>query len=659
MASHPGVREAAVLAREDEAGEKRLVAYVVGESPGPVAGELRRHLLEKLPDYMTPSHYEFLDALPLTPNGKLNRKALPIPNYARQEEGDAYVAPRTPVEEVVAGIWAKVLGVARVGIHDNFYDLGGHSLQAAKIMARVRDAFQVEAPLRALLEQPTVAHLAARIESEVMAGQGLQKPPIAAAPRGGSLPLSYQQQRLWFMEQVDPGSAAYNISAVARARGPLDLAAFERSVSELVRRDDSLRARFTRIAGRVQQVIDEARPWRLAVSDLSAPLESEREAEAKQLAQEIASRPFDLSQGPLLRVNLLRIGPDDHVLILTMHHIVSDGWSMNVLLHELGVIYDAYRQGQPSPLSELPIQYADYVAWQRDWLQGEALNKLLAYWKRRLDGSPRTLELPADRPRPKVKTLRGATYPVRVSKGLTNELLALSRSEDVTLYMTLLAAFYALLGAYSGQRDIVVGTPIANRDQVEMEGLIGFFINTIVMRADLSGNPTFRELMRRVRETALNAYAHQDLPFEKLVEELNPARNPSHHPVFQVMFGLHTIPTAAAATFAGLSFEAFDIDNPTAKFDLLFNLEETPDGLIGAMDYSTDLFDADSISEMLDCYNALLNRVVNEPEVRLSALAEMVSDAFRLRKTRKEQALEDARLKMYAKTRRKMKVEGY
>ncbi|RMF32232.1 MAG: non-ribosomal peptide synthetase, partial [Chloroflexi bacterium] len=439
-------------------------------------------------------------------------------------------------------LWAQVLGLERVGVHDNFFELGGHSLLATQVVSRLRDALQIEVPLRLLFEHPTVAELTERLREEQWAAQGIAAPPIEPVPRDGDLPLSFAQQRLWFLDQLEPGSPFYNIPTAVRLTGPLDVAALEASLNEILRRHESLRTTFPTVDGRPRQQIAPELTLSLPVIDLRGLPEAEREAQALRLATEEAQRPFDLAQGPLIRALLLQLDDDDHIALLTMHHIVSDGWSMGILIQEIAVLYDAFSQGRPSPLPELPIQYADFAAWQRKWLQGEVLERQLAYWKEQLADLPPLLELPTDRPRPAVQSFRGRTHSFVLPETLSRAIQELGRREGATLFMTLLAAFQALLYRYTGQERFAVGTPIANRNRAEIEGLIGFFVNTLVLRADFADNPTFRQVLKRVRETALGAYAHQDLPFEMLVDALQPERDLSHTPLFQVMFVLQDTP---------------------------------------------------------------------------------------------------------------------
>ncbi|MFL5381523.1 MAG: amino acid adenylation domain-containing protein, partial [Longimicrobiaceae bacterium] len=608
-----GVSEAVVVAREDEAGTRRLVAYVVGDVE---AGVLREHLRRELPDYMVPAAFVPLERLPLTPSGKLDRRALPAPELASAEE--RYVAPRTPVEEVLAEIWAEMLRLERVGVEESFFELGGHSLLATRVVSRVRELFGVELPLRALFEGPTVAELAVRVEELRRAGLPVL-PPVVPAGRTRALPLSFAQERLWFIDRLEPGSAVYNLPLAWRLGGALDEAALERSLSEIVRRHESLRTVFAEADGSPVQVIAPFGAFALPVEDLSALGEAEREAALRHRAGEEMARPFDLAAGPLFRAALLRLGAEEHVLLLSMHHIVSDGWSMEVLFRELSALYAAYREGRGSPLPELPVQYADYAVWQREQLAGEALERQLSYWRERLAGAPELLELPTDRPRPPVRTYRGASVPVELSLELLERLQALARSEGATLYMTLLGAFQVLLAKYSGSEDVVVGSPIAGRTRKEIEALIGFFINTLVLRTDLSGDPGFREVLRQVREATLGAYEHQEVPFERLVEELQPERSLSHSPLFQVVFSLQNAGGGGGA-LAGLKLSGAGPAMEVAKFDLFLELVATPQGLRGGLNYSTDLFERGTALRMVGHLERVLEQVAADADVRLSRL---------------------------------------
>jgi len=619
LRQHPAVRESIVVAEEDPPGEKRLVAYVVARRElSPTGNELRSFLNAKLPEYMVPAVFVPLDALPLMPNGKVDRRALPATGRTRPELEKGFVAPRTPVEELLADIWAQVLKIERVGIHDNFFELGGHSLLATQAVSRMREAFAVEIPLRRLFEMPTVTGLAESIEVARRAGHNLRAPAILPVPRDGNLPLSFAQQRLWFIDQLEPGNAAYNFPAAVRLKGPLNVAALEQSLNEIVRRHEVLRTTFATVDGCPVQVIAPTLTVRPAVVKLQELSEREREAEVQRLVIEEARLPFDLARGPLLRVTLLRLAEEEHVGLLTMHHIVSDGWSTGILIREMAVLYEAISCGRFSLLPELPIQYADFAHWQRQWLQGEVLETQLTYWKRQLLGAP-LLELPTDHPRPAVQSFRGSHQSLLLPKQVGEGLRALSRQEGITLFMTLLAAFQILLHRYTDQDDLIVGTPIANRNRLEIEGLIGFFVNTLVMRTDLSGNPTFREVSQRVREVCLEAYAHQDLPFERLVEELHLERSLAHNPLFQVMFVLQNAPVQALGLPA-LTLSPVEVDSGTVHFDLTLHIADTEQGLIGTLAYNSDLFEAATITRMLGHFRILLEAVVANPERRLSDL---------------------------------------
>ncbi|HEY0022719.1 MAG TPA: amino acid adenylation domain-containing protein [Longimicrobium sp.] len=618
LAEHAAVHETVVVARarEGEMGDPRLVAYYTGDRAAPAA--LRAHLAERLPEYMVPAAFVHMDALPVNPNGKLDRKALPEPEFGPDEE--TYVAPRTPVEEVLAGAWAEVLGVERVGVHDAFFELGGHSLLATRVVSWVREVFGVELPLRALFEGPTVAEMAMRVEEMRRAGLPVL-PPVVPVDRAEPPPLSFAQERLWFLDQLEPGSAFYNLPFALRLRGPLDVNALERSLGEIVRRHQALRTVFREQGGTARQVVVPFGGFAVTVQDLSHLPEAAREAQVqRELVAETAERPFDLAAGPLFRVTLLRLGAEEHVLLLSMHHVVSDGWSMGVLYRELSSLYAAYRDGRESPLPELAVQYADFAVWQREQLEGAALERQLSYWRERLAGAPELLELPTDRPRPAVQTYRGAMVPVELSLELAERLQALGRSEGATLYMTLLSAFQVLLGKYAGSDDVVVGSPIAGRTRKETEALIGFFVNTLVLRTDLSGDPSFREVLRRAREVTLGAYENQEVPFERLVAELQPERTLSHAPLFQVLLTLQNAGGGGAA-LPGVVVSGVEAERASAKFDLSLVLTATPRGLRGGVTYSTDLFERGTIERMIGHLERVLEQVAADADVRLSRLA--------------------------------------
>jgi len=623
LAEHAAVHEVVVVARDGEVGDPRLVAYYTGDETG--AAALRAHLAERLPEYMIPAAFVRMDALPVNPNGKLDRKALPAPEFAA--DADRYVAPRTPVEEVLAGIWAEVLGVERLGVHDEFFELGGHSLLATRVVSGVRELFGVELPLRALFEGPTVAEMAGRVEEMRRAGLPVL-PPVVPVERTEPPTASFAQERLWFLDRLRSGEISYNLPFALRLRGALDVDALERGLGEIVRRHESLRTTFREQDGTPRQVIAPFAGFRLTVMDLSHLPGEAREAEVqRELVAESTVRLFDLSAGPLFRASLLRLGAEEHVLLLSQHHIISDGWSMGVLYRELSALYEAYREGRESPLPELPVQYADYAVWQREQLEGEALERQLAYWRERLAGAPELLELPTDRPRPPVQTYQGATVPVELSVQLLERLQALGRSEGATLYMTLLGAFQLLLSKYSGSEDVVVGSPIAGRTRKEVEALIGFFVNTLVLRTGLSGDPSFREVLRRAREATLGAYEHQEVPFERLVAELQPERSLGHTPLFQVIFTLQTAGGGIDA-LPGLEVSPVEAERVSAKFDLSLELTPSSRGLRGGLTYPTDLFDRGTVDRMLGHLSRVLEQVAADADVRLSQL-ELLGEAER------------------------------
>jgi hypothetical protein len=691
LEQHPAVSETAVIAREDSPGEKRLVAYVVAgvggqgaregdketrrqgdketedeesdwsivHRPSSVIPELRAFLHERLPDYMIPSAFVLLDALPLLPNGKVNRRALPAPPRLRLEFDATFVAPRTPLEEVLAGIWADVLGLDDVGVHDDFFALGGQSLLAARVMARVREASRLELPIRAIFDQSTVASLAEHIAQSYPTPVA-PAPSLQPAPRSAPLPLSFAQQRLWFFDQLEPDSALYNVPVAVQLSGPLDLRALRQSLTRIVERHEVLRTTFVNVSGQPFQLIaPDAAPStpRSPLLDLRELPPELREATLLRLVQAEARSPFDLTRGPLLRTSVLRLADTEHALLLTMHHIISDGWSMGVFIQELAALYGELHGGAQAALPELPIQYADFAIWQRDWLQGAGdhagspLQEHLAYWRAQLADAPPLLALPLDRPRPAVQTFQGALHAFALPGQLARDLTALSRRAGVTLFMTLLASFKFLLHWYSGQADIVVGSPIAGRSQAAIEPLIGFFVNTLVLRTDLAGLATFQELLRRTREITLGAYAHQDLPFERLVEELQPERSLGHMPLFQVWFVLQNAPLPPLA-LPDLAIRQLDIDYGMARYDLRLGLVESADWLSGTFEYNSDLFDAATIARMAGLYEALLVAIAASPEIVLDELRVLLDAASEQHQRQRQAALKATSLQKLRQVKR-------
>jgi amino acid adenylation domain-containing protein len=627
LARHEQVRAAVVTARDDAGGAgKRLVAYVVPEGEhAPGAAELRVYLRERLPEYMVPSAFVTLEAFPITPNGKVDRKALPEPDLAPTA---AYVAPRTPVEELVCGLFSQVLGVERVGVEDNFFELGGHSLLATQLVSRVREAFGVELPLRELFEEPAPSALARAVEAALAGGDTAAMEPITPAARGGELELSFAQQRLWFLDQLEPGSMAYNLPAAVRLSGALDVEALSRALDEVVRRHEALRTSFPSVGGQPVQVVAPPAPVGLPVVDLSTLDDEERGVESRRLLAVWAGEPFDLAAGPLLRVRLVKMEEEAHLLLLTMHHIVSDGWSMQVLVGELTALYSAFSQGRPSPLPELPVQYADYAAWQRRLLQGEVLESQLAYWRSHLAGAPPAIELPTDKARPRSLSARGAKENFQIPAELTAALKTLGRREGATLFMTLLAAFQTLLQRFSGQDDIVVGLPVAGRRRLETEALVGLFVNTMALRTDLSGDPSFDVLLRRVREATLGAYANQDVPFERVVEELRPERSLGRAPLYQVLFTFQNErATADAGEGLGLAFTPLGLDSDTSKYELALYAEERGGELFCSLVYSTELFEPATARRLAAQFLTLLEGAAEGPHRALSQLPLSAGDS--------------------------------
>ncbi|MFJ3311178.1 condensation domain-containing protein, partial [Streptomyces sp. NPDC086549] len=603
LTGHPEVTRAAVIARQD-----RLVAYAVSTVEEPE--RLRSYLRTRLPDYMVPSAVVTLDSLPLTPNGKLDHAALPEPEFGGAGSGRA---PRTPREQILAQLFAEVLDMPEVGVDDGFFDLGGHSLLATRLTARVRTVLGVELSLRTLFEAPTVAGLAAALD-----GAGQARPALTAAERPERVPLSFAQRRLWFLHRMEGASATYNIPLALRLSGDLDEQALRGALADVVARHQSLRTVFAESDGvPFQRVLDpdEVRT-RVPLTVTSRDLLPERLAQA-------ARYPFDLASEPPLRAELFELARDEHVLLIVIHHIAGDGWSTGPLSRDLAAAYTARCRGGKPDWSPLPVQYADYTLWQRDLLgdpgdEGSVFARQLSYWTGQLAGMPEQITLPTDRPRPPVASYRGGLLLVEVAPALHAGLAGLARRSGVSMFMLLQAALAALLGRLGAGDDIAVGSPIAGRTDEALDDLVGFFVNTLVLRTDLSGNPSFTELLGRVRETALEAFAHQDVPFEHLVEVVNPTRSLSHHPLFQVMFALQNAPMGDF-DLPGLHVSPVPAPTGTAKFDLGISLFErsgdggAPAGIVGAIEYATDVFDRSTVEGLFVRWRRLLEGVVADP----------------------------------------------
>ncbi len=604
----PRVREAAVVAREVAPGDVRLIAYVVSADPPPPA-ELRRALEATLPAYMIPSAFVVLDRLPRTPNGKLDRRALPAPGAPTAR---VYEAPATLFEQQLAAIWADVLGADRIGATDDFFALGGHSLLAMRVLARVRDAFKLDPSLQSLFQAPNVRALARHLEGLTAAPDALPLGPRGDAPAA----LSFAQERFWFLERFEPGSALYHSPAAMRARGRLDMGALSRALDAVVARHEVLRTALvsTDEGGAPALMPARAVPVEILTrTGLAWP-------EARHLLAERARVPFDLAAGMTLRVTVISLAADDHAILFLFHHVAVDGWSLDVFFRELALFYDAFTEGKPAPaLPPLRLQHADFAVWQRRLLASGVLDAQLAFWKQTLAGAPDLLDLPLDHPRPEVLSTRGATRSLELSRELLDALHAFGRRAGTTLFVTLLAGFQALLHGLSGQDDVNVGTPVAGRTRVELEDLIGPFVSTLVIRGDLSGDPSFLALTARVREATLAACAHQDVPFERLVEELAPKRATRHAPLFQVMFVLQNADRRPRA-LRGLTLSPIDVDTGVAKVDLTLWMREHEGGLHALLEYSTDLFVPATIDRMLAQLDALLRAAVDRPGAPVSAL---------------------------------------
>ncbi|MES2821424.1 MAG: amino acid adenylation domain-containing protein [Pseudomonadota bacterium] len=627
LLQHPAIREAAVIARKGPTDEVELLAYLVCRAACPGAQALRQHLAEQLPAHMLPADYLMLAALPLTPNGKLDRAALPAPERGSQR---GYRAPRNERESLLAGLWAEVLGVERVGLDDHFFELGGHSLTATRLISRLRSALGLEVPVRALFQHPTLARFA---EQALPAAPTSSLPPLQPAPDQTGLPLSFAQERLWLFDRLHPGNPAYQVAEAVRLTGELDHRALERSFTELLRRHASLRTTFVLVDGspngspnglpngEPQQCIAAPRPFPLPLLDLGSLSQAERDQELRSQLDSQALQPFDLARGPLIRAGLIRLEARSHVLWLCLHHIVTDGWSMGVLTRELTALYTAFSAGMPSPLNEPGLQYADFAHWQRRRLGPAALKPQLDFWLNHLGTGRPLLQLPGMRPRPALPSHRGAQHEFGLDIALTRALHAFSQRQGVTLFTSLLAAFKVLLAGHSGQTDIRVGIPIANRNQQALEGLIGFFVNTLALRSDLGDNPAFTSLLAQLHEHLLSAHEHQDLPFEQLLQAL-PTPQQQSAPLLQVMFDLHRERILGSNTFGNLQISPEEEgSNHGTLFDLMLDIGEREQGLVATFTYSTELFDAAHVEALAEDYRHLLQRILERPEARLDELS--------------------------------------
>ncbi|HET7233070.1 MAG TPA: condensation domain-containing protein, partial [Longimicrobium sp.] len=644
LTGHSAVHEARVIAREDRPGEHRLVGYVVGAVD---VNELRVMLSEALPEYMVPSALMVLERLPLTPNGKLDVAALPDPGAVA---GDAYVPPRTPLEARVAEVWAEVLGVERVGVNDRFWELGGNSLLVMRVAARLRVAPGVDVPFSVLFARPTVAALAEWIEGAGEEGAA-DTAAIPLADRSGPLPLSLHQERLWFLDRSEDTGASFTIPVGLRITGGLDAGALEAAFTAVIARHEVLRTVFPAAEGAGRQVVLDPAPFALARQDLRGLPEDERVPAVARCAAKLAERPYDLARGPLLRGALVRTGDAEHVLLLNLHHIIFDGWSTGVLVRELTAAYQAARAGRAPELSALPLQYADYAAWQREWMRGPQAQAQLAYWKRRLAALP-TLDLSHAHEPGGTPGYHGAVLPISLGPALSEAVRAMANERGVTPFMLLLAAFKVVLAHHARTRDVVVGTDIAGRGRVETEPLIGFFINELVLRTDLSGDPDFGELLGRVRETTLGAYRNADLPFSALVRELGGRRGAGRTPLFQVMFGLDNTPSEAVEA-DGLAMAPLGTSSPVSPWELSLYMRQAADEIEGTFRYRTALFGAEAVEALRGDFLAVLEHACADPAARVGALLDELEARSRAARAERARAAGEAGRVLFEGIRRK------
>ncbi|XOF35365.1 MAG: amino acid adenylation domain-containing protein [Candidatus Electrothrix sp. YB6] len=618
LSQDEAVREAAVILHEQE-DNKFLAAYLVlsdgQEDTDKIISDLQDRLKLRLPEYMIPTSFTVLASLPLTPNGKIDRRALPVPDASSFVGNAEFVAPRNKLEQQLAEIWSELLGVSPIGVYDNFVELGGHSLLAVRVIMLVKDRLQVELPMRRLFESPTIDKLAGAVREYTGTETGPALQPVA---RDQNLPLSFGQEQLWLIHQLMPEIPSYNMECSVHIDGQLNLPALENSLTELVRRHEILRTTYPAPNGQPYQKIHPPFPVSLSVIDLQGLSGTEQEAEAQRIAAEEVRKPFDLAQGPVLRTALIRLADTDHRLCLSIHHILADAESLNdILLPELEALYTVFSQGEPSPLTELPVQYADFAAWQRERLRQDVIAEQLAYWKQTLNNAPQ-LQLPLDRPRTPQMTSAGSVYRIVIPEELTGILKTVSRKEGVTLFMTLVAAFKVLLYRYSTQEDIVIGTVSSQRSTSELQNVIGYFLNTLVLRSDLGGNPGFRNLLKRIQEVTTSAYANQDVPFEMVVDALRPERQLNLTPFFQVLFVF--LPPLTGEQL-GWSVNEIETHPGTARLDLTFTLEErSEEGIVGQLEYNTDLFDNVTIERMAEHFTVLLEGIAADPDQRITGL---------------------------------------
>ncbi len=613
LQSHPAVNGCAVIAQTDEQGINQLIAYVVSPGHDQLGPDLQSFLLAQMPDYMVPALFITVAEIPLTPAGKVDRRALPTPQAADWVSTAEYVAPRTPTEAALAFIVAEVLKIERVGIRDDFFALGGHSLSAMQVLARIRTMFGKEVSLRALFEEPTVAALALQLEGPqpTVPQEQATSLAIALADRSQPLALSPAQERLWFLRQLEGDTATYNLPFALRLLGQVDQAAMTQCLNAIVNRHEVLRTTFAQLEDRSVQIIHPDQALTIVVEAIAAVDDSATYLHQRILQE--AQIPFDLKTGPLLRVTLLQVSPTEHVLLVTMHHIISDAWSIGLFVQEVMTLYPSFCSGRSPQISPLPVQYADYAAWQLQHQQTEAFRQRLAAWVQQFSDAPPLLELPTDYPRPAIQSFQGGMVRVELPQALTQTLKTFSQRQHSTLFMTLLAAFVTLLQRYSRQTDLVVGVPTAGRTHPDLEALIGFFINTLPLRFALTENLTFATLLEQVQATALEGFAHQDIPFAKVIEGLTLSRDLSYLPLCQVMFVLQNAP-AEALTLPGLTLEPLTTHSGVSRFDMTLSMTEMGDRLIGEWEYNSALFEENTIVRMAAQFQVLLEGVIANPQ---------------------------------------------
>nr|BFE90186.1 hypothetical protein GCM10020185_07220 [Pseudomonas brassicacearum subsp. brassicacearum] len=614
-----GIAQVAVLVRDTSTGPQLIGYYTapdVAQDQDALNIRLKAALAAELPDYMVPTQLLRLDAMPLGPSGKLDRRALPEPQWQVRE----HVEPASALEQQIAGIWREVLGLARIGLRDDFFALGGHSLLATQIISRTRQACDVELPLRTLFEASELGAFAEQVRLIQASGQANRQPPIEKVDRSQPVPLSYSQQRMWFLWQMEPDSPAYNVGGMARLRGVLDVGRFEAALQALILRHETLRTTFPSVDGVARQQVHGETGLRMGWKDFSKLAADVREQRVQQLADSEAHQPFDLETGPLLRACLVKTAEHEHYFVLTLHHIVTEGWAMDIFARELSALYEAFIDDRESPLEPLPVQYLDYSVWQRQWLESGERQRQLDYWTAQLGREHPLLELPGDRPRPSVQSHRGELFRFDLSDDLAARVRAFNAQQGLTLFMTMTAALAVLLYRYSGQTDLRIGAPVANRIRPESEGLIGAFLNTQVLRCQLDGQMSVGELFEQVRHTVIEGQSHQDLPFDHLVEALQPPRSAAYNPLFQVMCNVQRWEFQQSRTLAGMTVEYLVNDARATKFDLNLEVTDLDQRLGCCLTYSTDLFDEPRIARMAGHWRNLLEALLVDPARRLSEL---------------------------------------